>query len=529
MASLIPMAVYGLEVPRGGVLVPAFTDFPSTIRLTMAAIDPYESPEEDLKAAGRPQRATLRIEYRARDGMDDSDDDGEEGDSDDDEYLKALLAESDSDEDEDDDDDDDEDDEEDEEKNGGPSDPSKSKKARKEKQLAELQKILEEKLEGGEGMDLGGDKANGVNGIVKSNKGKAKANGEEDLVDSDEDDEDDDEDALDHESFVVCTLDPNSHYQQAIDLTIREDEDVYFRVYGTHSIFLTGNYVNDYAANLVESDEDEDEDGEAEEYDLSPDDDELEDESDELDALADPRITELLSDEDEAPTVVKKAEIKKGKNKRPAEDSDSEPANLDDIMAKSLKPANGVSKEEPKLSKKQLKKLKNNAGEAVVKTEDQKAAAAKDSPVTGKGDKKVQFAKELEQGPSPSTKATAAKPDSKPKGSLGVKIVQGVTVDDRKLGTGRAAKKGDTVSMRYIGKLQSNGQRFDANTGGEPFKFKLGTGEVIKGWDIGVAGMSVGGERKLTIPANLAYGKKKAGQIPPNSTLLFELKLLGIK
>jgi FK506-binding nuclear protein len=68
-----------------------------------------------------------------------------------------------------------------------------------------------------------------------------------------------------------------------------------------------------------------------------------------------------------------------------------------------------------------------------------------------------------------------------------------------------------------------------ANKKGKAFSFKLGSGEVIKGWDIGVAGMCVGGERRLTIPANLAYGSKSMPQIPANSTLVFDIKLLEIK
>ena len=71
---------------------------------------------------------------------------------------------------------------------------------------------------------------------------------------------------------------------------------------------------------------------------------------------------------------------------------------------------------------------------------------------------------------------------------------------------------------------------FIANKKGKPFSFKLGAGEVIKGWDIGVVGMAVGGERRLTIPANLGYGSKGAPpEIPPNSKLIFDLKMLGVK
>ena len=78
-----------------------------------------------------------------------------------------------------------------------------------------------------------------------------------------------------------------------------------------------------------------------------------------------------------------------------------------------------------------------------------------------------------------------------------------------------------------LGSTISNPQA--ANKKGAPFSFKLGTGEVIKGWDIGVAGMSIGGERRLTIPPSLAYGKKSQAGIPANSTLIFDVKLLEIK
>jgi len=84
------------------------------------------------------------------------------------------------------------------------------------------------------------------------------------------------------------------------------------------------------------------------------------------------------------------------------------------------------------------------------------------------------------------------------------------------------------VSMRYVGKLP-NGKIFDSNTKGKPFTFKLGVGEVIKGWDEGVAGMKVGGERLLIIPPSLGYGNRKLDGIPPNSTLRFEIKLLDMK
>ncbi|KIN04655.1 hypothetical protein OIDMADRAFT_142504 [Oidiodendron maius Zn] len=490
---LLPVALYGLEVPCGDILVPAVPDFPATFRITMAAIDPSEPAEldENSNEPSRP-RATLKL---VRQADDDDDEDREE-------YMRALLGDSDSESDEDGESDE-------EEANGGPSDPSKSKKARKAAALKQLMESINAGSESDEEME---DAAEGVNGTAKADKkGKAKASSD-DEEDEDGDEDSDDED-LELEEFS---------FQQPLDITVAENERVFFKVSGTHTIYLTGNYVipdddgHNHHHEVYDSDSDEEGD-----YDLSPDEDELEldlddEESDNLDELEDPRITEVDTDDEEAPELTK-AQDKKGKNKRSADELE-DGNSLDDIMAKSLKPE---VDDETKLSKKQLKKLKKNNGEAAAsKTAEQ----AKDNP-SAKGDKKVQFAKNLEQGPSGSAKATenvaAGNKTNNPR------TVQGVKIDDKKVGKGPACKKGDKVGMRYIGKL-TDGKVFDSNKSGKPFSFKLGTGEVIQGWDIGVAGMSVGGERRITIPANLAYGKKAQPGIPANSTLIFDVKLLEI-
>jgi FKBP-type peptidyl-prolyl cis-trans isomerase len=106
-----------------------------------------------------------------------------------------------------------------------------------------------------------------------------------------------------------------------------------------------------------------------------------------------------------------------------------------------------------------------------------------------------------------------------------------VQTEDLKEGTGEAAKAGDRVSVHYTGTLKSNGKKFDSSLDrNEPFEFTLGGGQVIKGWDLGVAGMKVGGKRKLTIPSALGYGGRGAGKdIPPNADLVFEVELLAIK
>lgn len=411
MSALLPAAVYGLEVPAGDVMVPAGADFPSAFRITMAALDPtapaehYANLPEDA-----PPRATLKL-IRVPIDEDESDEEDE------DDELDALLDGASSDEESD-----------DEEANGGPSDPAKSKKAKREAAIQALKDALAQEEESDD------EEMGGVNGKV--NKGKAPASDEDS-----EDDEDGDNVGLDE--YVICTLNPNSHYQQTLDITVGENETVFFKVTGTHAIYLTGNYVmpvDDSPHSHMGMDEDEDEldydDEDGLDY-LDED-----EESDDLDDIEDPRVTEVESEED-APKLI----AAKGKGKKRAAEEET----LDEIMAKA-ETTNG-------LSKKQLKKLKNNAGEAA-------SAPVKDDK---KSDKKVQFAEKLEQGPTGSTAADKkSKKDKKPEekkadakpATGGVRTVQGVKVDDRSVGKGPAAKKGNTVGMRYIGKLE-DGKVFD--------------------------------------------------------------------
>ncbi|MGE0615181.1 MAG: FKBP-type peptidyl-prolyl cis-trans isomerase [Bacteriovoracia bacterium] len=102
--------------------------------------------------------------------------------------------------------------------------------------------------------------------------------------------------------------------------------------------------------------------------------------------------------------------------------------------------------------------------------------------------------------------------------------------EDLKVGDGAEAAAGKSVKVHYTGWL-TNGTKFDSSLDrGVPFEFPLGEGRVIPGWDKGVAGMKVGGKRKLTIPPDMAYGERGAGgAIPPNSTLVFEVELLEVK
>jgi peptidylprolyl isomerase len=110
----------------------------------------------------------------------------------------------------------------------------------------------------------------------------------------------------------------------------------------------------------------------------------------------------------------------------------------------------------------------------------------------------------------------------------------GLQIIDSKVGTGASPKAGQTCVMHYTGWLYENGakgKKFDSSVDrGEPFEFPIGRGQVIAGWDEGVATMKVGGKRTLIIPPALGYGARGAGGvIPPNATLIFDVELLGVK
>ena len=111
-----------------------------------------------------------------------------------------------------------------------------------------------------------------------------------------------------------------------------------------------------------------------------------------------------------------------------------------------------------------------------------------------------------------------------------ITTASGLKYTDLQTGEGPEAKAGQTVNVHYTGWLE-NGTKFDSSLDRKsPFSFALGAGQVIRGWDEGVAGMKVGGKRRLTIPAGLGYGARGAGGvIPPNATLICEVELLGVR
>ena len=134
-------------------------------------------------------------------------------------------------------------------------------------------------------------------------------------------------------------------------------------------------------------------------------------------------------------------------------------------------------------------------------------------------------------GSAPSTPSASGQASAK-KASVNKEVTtpSGLKYTDVKVGTGATAEAGKTVTVHYTGTLK-DGKKFDSSRDrNQPFSFPLGAGKVIKGWDEGVAGMKVGGQRRLVIPPALGYGAQGAGNvIPPNAELIFDVELLGIQ
>jgi len=149
--------------------------------------------------------------------------------------------------------------------------------------------------------------------------------------------------------------------------------------------------------------------------------------------------------------------------------------------------------------------------------EETSAAVSKEAEATEKEEAEAEAKEAEEAGPKVHV----------PKGPPPKKLV----IKDLRTGSGATAKPGDQVSVQYVGVLYSTGETFDSSwSRGEPFSFKLGAQEVIKGWDKGVAGMKVGGRRELIIPPALAYGDEGVyPSIPPRATLVFVVDLQKVR
>jgi len=241
-----------------------------------------------------------------------------------------------------------------------------------------------------------------------------------------------------------------------------------------------------------------------------------------------------------ADTPAKPIKVEKKTPVKPAKagESPAKPAKAEETPAKVETPAKEVGDKEnettnkPPVEAAASPELSKSAKKKKNKNKNKEVNGAGEEPATEKSPQKPAAEAKTPQKPAGDTKTPKKGEEAKktPAKTPSKRTLKGgIQLEELKVGNGPEAKDNKFVMMHYEGKLKSNGKVFDSVKSGKPFKFRLGAGEVIKGWDVGIAGMKVGGKRRLTIPPPMAYGKEGAPpDIPANSHLIFEVECKGV-
>lgn len=361
---------------------------------------------------------------------------------------------------------------------------------------------------------------------------------------------------VDGKNFLVCTLQKNKTIQVPLDLYFKAGDSVSFLTNGKCNVHLTGYLDPEF--------EDEPSDDEEEE----------EEEEEEVPALVPSKNKRKLENSNEGSANKKAKQEKKGKKAAAEDSSDSEDEGDDPLQKfldgedidtdendesfKANTSAETDSDEEEEDDDDEEEEEANDDEEEEEEESSEKADTTLDSSQDGSNvdvtklsrSQKRRLKKKLQKEKQPQVngvdkpkkekqaeqqKVEKKKPEAKKDAQDGEKrekktLSGGVFIEDMKVGTGPVAKPGKVVLVYYEGRLKQNNKMFDSCQKGPGFKFKLGAKEVITGWDIGVAGMKVGGKRKIVCPPAMGYGAKGSPPvIPPNSTLVFEVELKNIK
>uniref|UniRef100_A0A2H1WHJ0 FK506-binding protein n=1 Tax=Spodoptera frugiperda TaxID=7108 RepID=A0A2H1WHJ0_SPOFR len=370
---------------------------------------------------------------------------------------------------------------------------------------------------------------------------------------------------VDGKNFLVCTLQKGKIIQVPLDLYFKSGDSVSFLTNGKCNVHLTGYLDPEFEEDLEDEEEAEEEEEEEEAPPLVP--------------AKNKRKLENANDA----TANKKAkpDKKAGKNSAPAAESDSDDDDEDQLQKfldgedidtdendesfKMNTSAEGDDSDEEDDDEDEEDEEDDDeddeeeAEEAPKKKKKQPAAeqdstldTSKESVDMSKLSKsqkrrlKKKLQQQAKQQPQvngvdkpkkeePQQKAEKKKPEAKKEEAPVEKkekkqIAGGVSIEDLKVGSGPVAKAGKVVMVYYEGRLKQNNKMFDNCVKGPGFKFRLGSKEVISGWDVGIAGMKVGGKRKIVCPPAMAYGAKGSPPvIPPNSTLVFEVELKNVK
>lgn len=322
----------------------------------------------------------------------------------------------------------------------------------------------------------------------------------------------------DNRNYLLCNLQKSSSTQVGLDLNFKEGTRISFTSNGRGHVHLTGYLIPDDLEDLEQDLDDDIEEEEVPELvgkndkrkakespvdkkslkrlkSSKPESSDEDDDDDDDEEEEDQSLLEVEDDSDSDEEV----EDEEGSDEE--EDDDEDEDDDEEEVKPQLK---------TKLSKQQKKQQQQQQNQS------QEDKARKQNNLVNGKDKKE---------PKKKNNEDQSQNEQMAKKKM---LTGGVAIEELKVGTGAPAKSGKFISVYYVGRLK-NGKKFDSTTSGDGFKFRLGKGEVIKGWDIGVQGMKVGGKRRITIPAPMGYGAKGSPPtIPGNSTLVFEVELKNV-
>ncbi|XP_053611595.1 46 kDa FK506-binding nuclear protein [Plodia interpunctella] len=361
---------------------------------------------------------------------------------------------------------------------------------------------------------------------------------------------------VDGKNFLVCTLQKNKTIQVPLDLYFKAGDAVSFLTNGKCNVHLTGYLDPEFEEELSDEEEEEEEE--------------------DVPALVPAKNKRKLDNSNDL-SAAKKAKQEKKPNKKPAaEDSSDDEDNDDDHLQKFLDgedidtdendesfkvntSAEGDNdsdeeesddeegEEEAEDEEEDDDEMETSGGDTTLDTskeekvdvskltKSQKKRLKKKLREQAKAQPQVNGVDKSKKADGQQQKAEKKKPETKKEDGAAEKkekksLSGGVSIEDTKVGSGPAAKPGKFVTVYYEGRLKQNNKMFDNCLKGPGFKFRLGAKDVISGWDVGIAGMKVGGKRRIVCPPAMAYGAKGSPPvIPPNSTLVFDVELKNVK
>ncbi|CAD6992757.1 39 kDa FK506-binding nuclear protein [Ceratitis capitata] len=315
----------------------------------------------------------------------------------------------------------------------------------------------------------------------------------------------------DNQKFLICTLRKGKCEQVMLDLNFGEGDEICFQSIGSGNVSLTGYLIDKF--NFMDDEEDSDLEGEEEE---------IQDLREALNKKASAKKgnqkKQAVSNEEEEDDEDEDDSDFNGEGLDEVEEDDEEGDEDDDDDDDDEDDEDDDDEEEDEESEDEEVQQPKAKHPKLEKPQKQQNGVAKEIPTEKKGKKDKKANKNEQQ----------KQPQQQKAGGERV-ITGGVKIEDIRVGNGPEAKSGKRAQVYYEGRLKSNNKVFDSLKTGAGFKFGLGRGEVIKGWDVGVVGMKVGGKRRITCPPHMAYGARGSPPtIPPNSTLVFEVELKGV-